>query len=148
MSTKTSRKTTTKSNDVSVSIVQEKEQVPSVSDKQQQLNELMKKLNKLETLKKYYSNLKVKRNDLQESLDKMEELASKTKEHFEENEREDFPFEISLKGIGQYDRMEEIFKISKKETVTSFTKYLLNELNQVLKTFENDLINLSKQVNV
>lgn len=113
---------------------------PIVVKKDQQIRELLTKLNKLENLKNYYSKLKVKQNSLKEAFDKMNKLTSQKKDHFEEGQQSDFPFEIVLKGKLEYDRMEEIFKINKRETVTRFTEFLLLQLNDLLEAFEADLI--------
>jgi len=112
----------------------------TIMNKQSQLNDLLSKVEKLENLRKYYGKLKVKRNTLEDALKKMSNKTTNKDDQFEEESIEKFPFEIVLKGIGEYNREEELFKISKRETVTNFTKYLLKQINDLIEVFETDLI--------
>jgi len=117
-----------------------KEVKVTLINKEGQLKELLSKVEKLENLRKYYGKLKAKRNTLETALKKMHQYNTIKDDQFEENSLEKFPFEIILKGLGEYERKEELFTISKHETVTNFTDFLLRQINELLEVFESDLI--------
>lgn len=100
---------------------------------------ILQKIEKLEILKRHYGRLKYKQNDLKAALDKIQTSKLSKSDKFEEEESEEFPFVIVLKGKREYDRLEEIFTINQPETVENFTKYLLKEVDVVLEAFEKDL---------
>ncbi len=77
----------------------------------------------------------------------MEKLTSNHVNQFEEENTEKFPFSIIIRGEDEYNRIEDLFKISKPETVTGFTAFLLTELDSLLATFESDITEYSKKIN-
>lgn len=103
------------------------------------MDNILRKIEKLENLKKYYGRLKTKHNSLKETLNKIKTSKSSKSDKFEEDEINEFPFAIVLKGIGQYERMEEIFTINQPETVENFTEYLLKQVDEILEVFKKDL---------
>jgi hypothetical protein len=118
----------------------------SATEKKDVFAELMKHLNELEQLRSYYNRLKVKKDTLQTAYRKMVKHESDSKDHFEEGSKKQFPFEIVIRGEDEYNRTGDIFKINQPNTVTSFTKYLLNEVEQLLEVFEADIVEHSKKI--
>lgn len=109
--------------------------------------DLINKLSEMEKLKGYYTKLKIKKDTLETALAKMKALDKKGSDHFEQNEVGEFPFHIILRGDNEYNRIDDIFKISKQRTVIAFTEHLLNEIRQLLEVFEADLLEYSKTIN-
>ena len=103
------------------------------------MEDILRKIEKLESLKKYYGRLKSKHNSLNEALKKIKARKLSQSDKFEEDEVNEFPFFIVLKGIGEYNRAEEIFTINQPETVENFTEYLLKQVDEVLEVFKKDL---------
>ena len=108
--------------------------------------DLMKHLNELEDLIRYYNKLKIKRDTLQQAHNKMKKFESSKKDKFEEGSKNQFPFEIVVRGEGENNRPDDLFTISKVNTVTAFTEYLLNEIHQLLEVFEADILEHSKRL--
>jgi len=148
MSTKTkkSKGANTPSKTSNTSVVKSKTTEATVVPSSE-LPNLLKKLNEIETLRKYYGKLKAKKESLEAAYSKMKELTSNKDNKFEEAEAKDFPFKIIIRGENEFNREDDIFQINKKETVTSFTQILLEEVTEVLSLFEEDLIQESKKIN-
>lgn len=130
-----------------VSVIPSTVRVATVS-KETQINELLSRVEKLENLKKYYGKLKVKKNSLEKAFKKMAVATETKSDQFEEQAQIKFPFKISLIEIDEYDRKNEIFEISKKQTVTRFTEFLLSQITELLEAFEMDLIEEAKKGNL
>ncbi|MGS2762879.1 hypothetical protein [Sinomicrobium sp. M5D2P9] len=77
----------------------------------------------------YYSKLDAKKEQLQKVLLKMTDVSQKYSAPFSDEDKEEYPYQMVLKGKGAYNTVEEIFRISKPETVTNFTNYLLSEVS-------------------
>jgi len=114
--------------------------------KLENMETILQKIERLEQLKKHYDRLKYKQSDLQKALEKIKTFKSKKSDKFEQEEVEEFPYVIVLKGKGDYDRFEEIFTINQPETVENFTAYLLNEVDQVVEVFKTDLQEQTKNL--
>lgn len=117
-------------------------------NKEQQLHDLLARVEKLENLKKYYGRLKVKRNNLEEALRKMKSITEEKSDSFEESEAQEFPFQIVLLQNDEYNRKNDVFKISKRDTVTNFTEFLLQQISELLEAFESDLIDEASKGNL
>lgn len=107
---------------------------------------LMEKIQHLEQLKEYYSKLNIKKEQLQKALIKMTDVSKKNNAPFSDEDKEESPYQIVLKGKGQYNAVEEIFKISKPDTVTNFTNYLLREVGSVLDVLQTEILEYSKKI--
>lgn len=107
--------------------------------------DLMKYLNEIEELRGYYNKLKIKRNTLQSAHERMCAFGKKENK-FEESDEQGFPYEIVVRGNNEYKRLDDLFTINKVETVTSFTSYLLKEINDLLAVFEADILEHSKKI--
>ncbi|TXN37715.1 hypothetical protein FVB32_05350 [Flagellimonas hymeniacidonis] len=120
--------------------LQKKEQPKDV------FTDLMTTLNELEQLRNYYNKLKIKRDTLEEAINKMNKIINKKKDKFEGPSEEAFPFEIVLKGENEHNRPDNIFVINQKATVLRFSQALLTEINQILTVFEADILEYSKKI--
>ena len=118
----------------------------AVNQKKDVFGDLMKHLNEMELLRDYYNKLKIKKDTLQTAYDKMIRYEAEKQDHFEEGSKKQFPFEIVVRGEGEHGRPDDIFTINKAHTVTNFSKYLLNEINQLLEVFEADIVDHSKKL--
>ena len=107
---------------------------------------ILEKIERLEQLKRHYGRLKFKQSDLQTALEKIKTHKSKKNDKFENDQSEEFPYVIVLKGKGEYDRLEEIFTINQPETVENFATYLLKEVDQVLEVFQSELQEQTKNL--
>lgn len=116
------------------------------TEKKDVFTDLMRTLNELEQLRNYYNKLKIKRDTLQEAIDKMTKIVKGKKDEFEGPAEEAFPFEIVLRGENQHHRPDDIFVINQKATVLRFSQSLLSEINQILEVFEADIVEYSKQL--
>ncbi len=117
-------------------------------DKTTEIKIILSKVEKLENLRTYYGKLKVKETSLKESLETIKSCADVSADQFEEKEQQEFPFDIALRKKDYYGKKEDVFTISRIETVENFTKYLLSQVSELLDAFEKDLIQESKKGNI
>ena len=114
---------------------------PTLITKESQRDLLSDHIEKLARLKSMRDQFLKKKIKLEAALDEIEAYQKAPKNDFvgNDDDREEWNFEIVLqKGINSHSK-ERIFAINQETTVARFTQFLTNELNVLLESYNQEI---------
>ena len=102
------------------------------------ITDILREIEKAERTKKYYGKIKVKQQNLEVALKRIEQNIKEFNDEFSE-ENDSFPFGIDFYGINNYKNKEVIFSINMPQTVKAFAEILLAKISEKIALFESEL---------